>query len=101
MLALTRCIRSPLTNDASAIVRSLVYLRLLVLVATGAIALLAHLYFEPLTMIAGLSLVVLATATWSVIVLNSDPLTRIPFAAVRELFVDFVWEIGRASCRER
>ena len=91
MLALTRFIRSPLTNDASAIVRSLVYLRLLVLVATGAIALLVHLYFEPLTMIAGLSLVVLATAAWSVIVLSSDPLTRIPFAAVRELFVDFVW----------
>src|SRR5690625_6344089 len=42
-------------------------------------------------MIAGLSLVVLATAAWSVIVLSSDPLTRIPFAAVRELFVDFVW----------
>src|SRR5690625_119764 len=90
MLALTRFIRSPLTNDTSAIVRSLVYLRLLVLVATGAIALLVHLYFEPLAMIAGLSLVVLATAAWSVIVLSSDPLTRIPFAAVRELFVDFV-----------
>lgn len=91
MLALTRFIRSPLTDDASAIVRSLVYLRLLVLLATGAIALLVHLYFEPLTMITGLSVVVLATAVWSVTVLRSDPLTRLPLAAVRELLVDFVW----------
>lgn len=91
MLALTRFIRSPLNDDASTIVRSLVYLRLLVLLATGSIALLVHLYFEPLTMITGISVLVVATVVWSVTVLSSDRLVRIPFATVRELLVDFVW----------
>jgi two-component system, sensor histidine kinase RegB len=91
MLTITRFIRAPHTADSAAIVRNLVYLRLLVLLAICAIMLLVHLYYEPLTAVAGMSIIVLAAGVWSVLVLVSERLTRLPLAAMREILMDFVW----------
>lgn len=91
MLELTRLIRRPVTGEASAIVRNLVYLRLLVLAAVSLLTLLASVYYEAPTSIAGTVAILISVAGWSSMVLGRDPLSRAPQAAMREILVDFTW----------
>lgn len=91
MLELTRLIRRPVFGEASAIVRNLVYLRLLVLASVSLLTLMASVYYEAPASIAGAVAIFISVAGWSVLVLTREQLTRAPRASMREILLDFAW----------
>lgn len=91
MIELTRFFKRPVTDETSAIVRNLIYLRLLVLVAVGFLILLANAYYEAVSSVAGAAAIFVAVAAWSTLVLSNRQLARSPQAAMREILVDFTW----------
>jgi two-component system, sensor histidine kinase RegB len=91
MRSLFSFFKQPLSSDRLTVARSIVYLRLTVLIAGWCLLLSIHFGFRAHAEFVSLSLILFGAGLWSIFVLRYNPPLAAANAIARELVIDFVW----------